>query len=85
MAALLLKQSFHQWKNDRHLDTLDIFLHCFQWHFLIPAGLTSLQETTAASTIIITIRVPHLKNQHDFLRNETKKPAEDCWYCSSLT
>lgn len=39
MAALLLKQSFHQWKNDRYLDTLDIFLHCFQWHLLIHVSL----------------------------------------------
>lgn len=84
MAARLLKQSFHQWKNDRYLDTLDIFLHCFQWHFLIHVGLTSLQVSTAASIIVITIRVPNLKNQHDFLRNETVNPPEDCWYCSSL-
>lgn len=50
----------------------------------VNVGLTSLQVSTAASIIIVTIRVPHLKNQHDFLRNERIKPPEDCWYCSSL-
>lgn len=92
MAAPLLKQPFHQCKNDRYLDTLDAFLHCFQLHLLVHMGLLRTGLNILAGLYYCFHYYNHYQSSTAeeptaiffFFLSKTTTNTEDCWYRSSL-